>query len=122
MMPLFHGAGVEQFLWMVNHPMLFGGPGGDQRFDVRYCDAGCRWADRSTRPAYVGTGRLFARESVRSSSHPQRNWRSGPSRLTDLHLDRRSEARRARRRKFCSRAVRPAFTFRVPDMGKIVTF
>ena len=36
-MPLFHGASVEQFLWIVNQPMLFDGPGADQPFDIRYC-------------------------------------------------------------------------------------
>lgn len=49
-MPVFHGGGMEQFLWMANHSLLYEETGGECDFDIRYClrdkTGGTVWRDR----------------------------------------------------------------------------
>lgn len=35
-MPVFHGGGIRQYLWMANHSLLYDGPGGERPLRVRY--------------------------------------------------------------------------------------
>jgi bacterioferritin-associated ferredoxin len=35
-MPVFYGAGIQQYLWMANHSLLYDGVGGEHPFRVRY--------------------------------------------------------------------------------------